>query len=588
MIMAEQSLSGIAGDWALPDGAKLDNGNITIRGVLGEGGFGVTYRADDLFFGEIALKEFLPKSMVMKRSDQQGSYDVIVKPEKAAAYKHSMRQFWREPRIISSLKHPNIVEVLFDFQENNTAYYGMRLLKGMELAKWLQKRGKPLDYNAASEIMLPVADALVYMHQRGTYHRDISPSNIFLEEMGGGWRPVLIDFGAAYTAQKDFTHTFNRVYNKNFSPPEQNWDGDYQGPHSDVYSFCATFYYMMTGIVPLPPIERGTDEADRLKPLIDAIPEGMPPVSQRVSDAIMNGLKLNPKKRTRDMQQFKQAIGGTDMQQPVSPPSDFTKKITDVPKSVTWSKEIVENEKTESPAQPQKASMLPILGLLLDWMLACLVYIAVKSAGLSWEISMAVSAILFLIVNGLLAGSGGTAGQRIVGYVIRLKTKGSGFLYALVRLLAPLALIDEAVACGERGLHPITNGLFVSDDKAANGGGGTDATIVLSSKDREGLYARLVCVAGEYIGRVIELDAPQMFGRDKPSTLVFQDHHISAHHCMLRRMSEKTWHVIDMNSKNGTYLNGERIAAGVASDALKPGDRLALYKEEFIYEEGHV
>ncbi|MDO4426441.1 MAG: protein kinase, partial [Planctomycetia bacterium] len=160
--MAEQSLSGIAGDWALPDGAKLDNGNITIRGVLGEGGFGVTYRADDLFFGEIALKEFLPKSMVMKRSDQQGSYDVIVKPEKAAAYKHSMRQFWREPRIISSLKHPNIVEVLFDFQENNTAYYGMRLLKGMELAKWLQKRGKPLDYNAASEIMLPVADALVY------------------------------------------------------------------------------------------------------------------------------------------------------------------------------------------------------------------------------------------------------------------------------------------------------------------------------------------------------------------------------------------------------------------------------------------
>lgn len=585
--MADRSLSGIAGGWALPDGAKLDNGNITIRGVLGEGGFGITYRADDLFFGEIALKEFLPKSMVMKRSDQPGSYDVVVKPEKAATFKHSMRQFWREPRIISSLKHPNIVEVLFDFQENNTAYYGMRLLKGMELAKWLQKRGKPLDYNAASEIMFPVMDALIYMHQKGTYHRDISPSNIFLEEAGSGWRPVLIDFGAAYTAQKDFTHTFNRVYNKNFSPPEQNWDGDYQGPHSDVYAFCATFYYMMTGIVPLPPIERGTDEADRLKPLIDAIPEGMPPVSRQVSDAIMNGLKLNPEKRTRDMRQFKQAISSMDVQRSTSTASDFTKKVTDVSKSVTWSEETVERE-AQVPAQPQKASIRPILGLLLDWALAYLVYVAAKSAGLSWEISAAVSAILFLIVNGLLAGSGGTAGQRIVGYAIRLKSKGSGFLYAFVRLLAPLALIDEAVACGERGFHPITNGLFVQDDTPEDGDGGSEATIVLRPKDRESPHARLVCVAGEYIGRVIELDAPQMFGRDKPSTLVFQDHHISAHHCMLRRMSEKTWHVIDMNSKNGTYLNGERIAAGVASDALKPGDRLALCKEEFIYEEGHV
>ncbi len=586
MIMSEQSLS-VAGGWALPDGAKLDNGNITIRGVLGEGGFGITYRADDLFFGEIALKEFLPISMVMKRSDQPGSYDVVVKPEKAATFKNSMRQFWREPRIISSLKHPNIVEVLFDFQENNTAYYGMRLLKGMELAKWLQKRGKPLDYKAASEIMFPVMDALIYMHQKGTYHRDISPSNIFLEQSGGGWRPVLIDFGAAYTAQKDFTHTFNRVYNKNFSPPEQNWDGNYQGPHSDVYAFCATFYYMMTGIVPPPPIERGTDEADRLKPLINAIPEGLPPVSRNVSDAIMNGLKLNPQTRTRDMQQLKQALGGTGTQD-LTDPFDVTKRVTEQDsKSITRSDE--SDEKMETfDMQPRKASLRPLFGLLLDWVLAYLVYIAVKSAGLSWEISVAVSAILFLVVNGLLAGNGGTAGQRIVGYPIRLKTKGSGFPYAFVRLLAPLSLIDEAVACGKKGFHPITNGLFTQYSDTPDDDDSAGATILLKSKDRERVRARLVCVAGEYIGRVIELDAPQMFGRDKPATLIFQDNHISSHHCMLRRMSERTWHVIDMKSKNGTYLNGKRIASGVASDALKPGDRLALCKEEFIYEEGQI
>jgi len=585
LIMAERSLSSTAGDWALPNGAKLDNGNITIRGVLGEGGFGITYRADDLFFGEIALKEFLPKSMVMKRGDQPGSYDVVVKPEKEATFRNSMRQFWREPRIISSLKHPNIVEVMFDFQENNTAYYGMRLLKGMELAKWLQKRGKPLDFKAASEIMFPVMDALIYMHQKGTYHRDISPSNIFLEQTDDGWRPVLIDFGAAYTAQRDFTHTFNRVYNKNFSPPEQNWDSGYQGPHSDVYAFCATFYYVMTGIVPLPPIERGTDEADRLEPLMNAIPEGMPKVSRSVNDAIMNGLKLNPDKRTRNMQQLKQALGSMQTQK-ATDAFDVTTKITEGSGSVTWSEE--PPEKQEKPiAQPRKASIRPIIGLLLDWALAYLVYIAVKSAGLSLGISVAVSAISFLIVNGLLAGTGGTVGQRIADYPIRLKTKAKGFLYAFVRLLAPLALIDEAVACGKQGLHPITNGLFVPDDDATDGDG-SDKTIVLKAKDREKLQARLVCVAGEYVGRVIQLDAPQMFGREKPSTLVFQDNHISARHCMLRRMSEKTWHVIDMKSKNGTYLNGEKLAAGVASAALKPGDRLTLYKEEFIYEEGSV
>ena len=165
--MTGQSPSGKSENWALPAGTKLDNGNIVIQGVLGEGGFGITYRAQDTMFGEIALKEFLPKSMIMRREQGGDNHNVVVKPDKEEIFKLSKRQFWREPRIINTLNHPHIVKVLFDFQENNTAYYGMRLLKGMELADWLQQRGKPLDFQTASKLLFPIMGALVYMHNQG-------------------------------------------------------------------------------------------------------------------------------------------------------------------------------------------------------------------------------------------------------------------------------------------------------------------------------------------------------------------------------------------------------------------------------------
>lgn len=571
--MTGQSPSGKSENWALPAGTKLDNGNIVIQGVLGEGGFGITYRAQDTMFGEIALKEFLPKSMIMRREQGGDNHNVVVKPDKEEIFKLSKRQFWREPRIINTLNHPHIVKVLFDFQENNTAYYGMRLLKGMELADWLQQRGKPLDFQTASKLLFPIMGALVYMHNQGILHRDISPSNVFLEQTDDGWNPCLIDFGAAYTAQKDFTHTFNRVYNKNFSPPEQNWDGEYQGRFSDVYAFCATFYYAMTGIAPLPPIERGTDESDALKPLIDAIPEGMPPISRQLSDVVMNGMKLDPKERTQDMQLLKEAFDSVpgwehkDDNIIVVPPIDGG------------------GGEPRTEETPKKASARPLIALLLDWALLYLVYVAAQAAGLSLAVSLGVSALAFLLVNGLLAGSGATIGQRIAGCSIPIRSKFCGFGYALVRLLPPLALIDECVACAPGGRRIITRGLLRADDGRGSGVSDDPPTVEKTTENRGNGRARLVCVAGEHSGQVFELDAPQMFGRDVPSTVLFRDGHVSSHHCMVRRMSGKTWHLIDMNSKNGTYLNNVKLATGAVSPALKPGDRFSLCSEIFVYEE---
>ena len=570
--MTGQSPSGNSENWALPAGTKLDNGNIVIQGVLGGGGFGVTYQAQDAMFGEIALKEFLPKSMIMRREGGGDNHDVIVKQDKEEIFKRSKRQFWREPRIINTLNHPHIVKVLFDFQENNTAYYGMRLLKGMELADWLQLRGKPLDFQTASKLLFPIMDALIYIHRHGILHRDISPSNIFLEQTDDGWSPCLIDFGAAYTAQKDFTHTFNRVYNKNFSPPEQNWDGERQGRFSDVYAFCATFYYAMTGIAPIPPIERGTDEDDHLKPLIDAIPEGMPPISRQLSDVVMNGMKLNPEKRTQDMEQLKQAFDSV-------PGWEHKGEVIIVPPIDGGGGEVKTDE------VPKKASARPLIALLVDWALLYLVYVAAQAGGLSLTVSLGASALAFLLVNGLLAGSGATIGQRIAGCSIPIKSKGCGFAYALVRLLPPLALIDECAACGARGRRIITRGLLKADDDRGEGAMGAPPTVERTTENRGDRRARLVCVAGEYSGEVFELDAPQMFGRDVPSTVLFRDGHVSSHHCMVRRMSGKTWHLIDMNSKNGTYLNNVKLASGAVSQALKPGDRFSLCSEIFVYEE---
>ena len=154
----------------LPLGTPLDNGSIIVGDKLGSGGFGITYVAREAQLGVIALKEFVPRHMMMGRE----GLNIRIQADKQLMFQKSLKAFTSESKMLSQMQHPNIVKVWFALTENNTAYYGMEFLKGMHLGKYIDKYGT-MDPKSAFMLLLPIMDALEYVHGLNVLHRDISP-----------------------------------------------------------------------------------------------------------------------------------------------------------------------------------------------------------------------------------------------------------------------------------------------------------------------------------------------------------------------------------------------------------------------------
>ena len=287
----------------LPPGTELDNGSVIVGAKIGRGGFGITYRALDKQSGKrVALKEFMPNHLVTRLADGKG---IAVVAGSEDTYLSSRRSFMREANVLNELrKHPNIVKVLFTLEENNTVYYGMEFLEGDNIAVWARDHypKKPMSAKEACSVMLPVMDALIFCHEKGVLHRDISPDNILIcKDAQGNPNPKLIDFGAAHVAIQDFTHTFPNVRKAYFSPLEQmSGNSNDQGSWSDVYSLCATIYYLITGRPPVSAIEVATG-TNRLQPP-SKIGAHIP---DNAEDVLMHGMVLDYQKRIQTVRAFR-------------------------------------------------------------------------------------------------------------------------------------------------------------------------------------------------------------------------------------------------------------------------------------------
>lgn len=165
---------------ALPTGTQI--GRYEVLALLGQGGFGITYRARDSQLGrEVALKEFLPTSLAVR---QHGS---TVSPRSTRVtddFTRGRDRFVTEGRTLATLhRAPGIVRV-FDFlEQNGTAYIVMELLQGETLDRRLARVGR-LEPHEAGWILHTLLDGLEQVHNAGFLHRDIKPSNIMLDEEG--------------------------------------------------------------------------------------------------------------------------------------------------------------------------------------------------------------------------------------------------------------------------------------------------------------------------------------------------------------------------------------------------------------------
>jgi serine/threonine protein kinase len=265
-------------------------GRYRILGVLGQGGFGITYLARDSQLGrDVAIKEYLPVGLAVRRDG------TMVLPRSTAAaedFAWGRQRFIDEGRTLANLHEaPSIVKV-FDFlEENGTAYMVMELLRGETLERRVRHSGRvtPTEIDA---ILWPLLSGLEKVHEAGFLHRDIKPANILL---GDEDRPTLIDFGASRAAVADRTSTMTAVFTPGYAAPEQ-FSSTNQGPWTDIYGLAATLYFAVTGAPPPNAIDRMMD--DLLQPLERGGRAGFAPGLLAAIDA---GLTLSARERPQSI-----------------------------------------------------------------------------------------------------------------------------------------------------------------------------------------------------------------------------------------------------------------------------------------------
>jgi serine/threonine protein kinase len=228
----------------LPVGYELQC--YTIKSVLGQGGFGVTYLAEDKNLErEVAIKEFMPRDIAGRGND----YTLHpIKEEMADKLAWGMERFIREARTLSKFNHDNIVRVYTVFEANNTAYMVMSYEHGISFHEKLIRDGRPSEEELLG-ILLGLIDGLEVLHEARFIHRDIKPGNIFIRDDGTA---MLLDFGSARQAIGEETMTLTKVVTPGYAPFEQYYGrSDMQGPWTDIYSLGATCFKAITGEPPM-------------------------------------------------------------------------------------------------------------------------------------------------------------------------------------------------------------------------------------------------------------------------------------------------------------------------------------------------
>lgn len=286
--------------YCLRKGTRLI-GRYTIEGVLGQGGFGITYLGmDELHKKKVAIKEFFPQGIVTRNIEYEDTVTVTLVGEKEN-YDKGKERFLKEAQTMAMFsKDKGIVKALDFFEINNTAYIVMEYLEGVTLKQYLRENER-IAAEDLVELLVPLIEALDEIHSQGLIHRDISPDNIMVLPDG---RIKLMDFGAARDYTEFGEKSLSIVLKPGYAPPEQYQTHGVQGPWTDIYALCATMYKCITGENPPDAIDRLVD--DHLKK-ISAF--GIPVLPQ-IEEAIIKGMSVAAKDRYQNVGDFCEDLYG--------------------------------------------------------------------------------------------------------------------------------------------------------------------------------------------------------------------------------------------------------------------------------------
>jgi tRNA A-37 threonylcarbamoyl transferase component Bud32 len=215
-------------------------GRYQLQKILGKGGFGAAYLAEDIKLRRgCVVKQMLNPHNITARKLEQNRAD-----------------FEREANLLVKLNHPghpNIPEIFDYFSDDSGSYLVMKYIEGRSLKDVVDKKSGKISWQEAVHHIIDVCSALNYMHSQGVepvMHRDIKPANILLGNDGRIW---LVDFGLAKV--NPIHDTASEITNADASgsvgyTPFEQWLGQAE-PASDVYAVGVTLHHLVSGVDPL-------------------------------------------------------------------------------------------------------------------------------------------------------------------------------------------------------------------------------------------------------------------------------------------------------------------------------------------------
>ena len=267
----------------LQTGSLLQQGKYQIESVLGEGGFGITYRGGDrLNSRPVAIKENWPENATRQGTTVLWSQTIPPKNRQLQLYK-----FKSEAQFLSKCTHSNIVKVYDWFAENNTAYVVMEFISGKNLLEIVETEGA-LPQERVKRYFIQMADALRVIHATNLLHRDIKPENMIVDRQD---RAILIDFGATKEFIAGQTRQMSTTLTPGYAPLEQYSYRSKRWPATDIYALCASMYELLTGKLPAAAAERALSET--LIPPRTFVPQ----IDPLLEEVILAGLRMRVEER---------------------------------------------------------------------------------------------------------------------------------------------------------------------------------------------------------------------------------------------------------------------------------------------------
>jgi formylglycine-generating enzyme required for sulfatase activity/tRNA A-37 threonylcarbamoyl transferase component Bud32 len=292
-------------------GQLLKRGQYEIIDTLGQGGFGITYLAQDhKRKKQVAIKSLNVSFLKQRYRDKYGNTEGF---EEFLAEEQD--KFNTEAMVLATFDHPHIVKVYPElFQENGLSCMVMEYVKGKNLEQYLYANGV-FSESAGLEIIQGVGEALSYIHSRNYLHRDIKPANILLRESDN--QAILIDFGLAREVNFAELMSLTNAKTPVFAPPEQFENRSNFTPALDIYALAATLYVIIAvhepPFIPLPSPYLNAKIMLDMKMAIEPPQKYNSAISQKVNDGILKGMELDYQNRPQSIKEwFKYlGIGGT-------------------------------------------------------------------------------------------------------------------------------------------------------------------------------------------------------------------------------------------------------------------------------------